>query len=198
GEYFPVVEGERGTYLLSSRDLCLIEHIPELIGAGVASFKIEGRMKSINYVATVVSAYRRAIDGYYDNPSDYSFDPVLLEQLKRVSNRAYTTGFIFGRPSSDSQNYGGEIYRRPYTFIGLIKDYNKNTGMATVEQRNHFAVGETIEVFGPDGNSFEQKITEILNEDGESVAVAQHPQMQVRMPLNGPLEPFTLLRRKNV
>lgn len=198
GEYFPVVEGERGTYLLSSRDLCLIEHIPELIGAGVASFKIEGRMKSINYVATVVSAYRRAIDGYYGNPSDYSFDPVLLEQLKRVSNRAYTTGFIFGRPSSDSQNYGGEIYRRPYTFIGLIKDYNKNTGMATVEQRNHFAVGETIEVFGPDGNSFEQKITEILNEDGESVAVAQHPQMQVRMPLNGPLEPFTLLRRKNV
>ncbi len=198
GEYLPLIEEERGTYILSSRDLCLIEYLPDLIKAGVTSFKIEGRMKSINYVATVVSAYRRAIDSFCGNPLGYRLDPEWLDQLKRVSNRAYTDGFIFGGPGKEGQNYGGEIYRRPYTFIGLVKDYNANTGMATVEQRNHFAVGETIEVFSPDGKSFEQKITEIINEEGESVAVAQHPQMQVRVPLDGPLQPFTLLRRKNV
>lgn len=125
GQYYPVEEDERGTYILNSKDLCLIEHIPELIEAGISSFKIEGRMKSVFYVATVVSAYRRAIDAYCGNPESYRFDPKWMEEVCKVSHREFTTGFYFNQPSNLDQNYRTSAYTRDYSFTGLVKDYDE-------------------------------------------------------------------------
>lgn len=145
GEYLAVEEDGRGTYILGSRDLCLIEYIPELVRAGVDSFKIEGRMKSVNYVAGVVKAYREALDAYLRDPENYRFDPAWLEEISKVSHRRYTTGFLFGDPGPSGQHYEGEIYRRSHAFVGLVRDYDGSAGMALVEQRNRFAVGDEIE-----------------------------------------------------
>ena len=147
GEYYPVEEDERGTYILNSRDLCMIEHIPELIASGITSAKIEGRMKSSFYVATVVGAYRKAIDSYYKDPERYEFRTQWMEELKKVSHREFTTGFYFNQPTNKDQNYQTSAYTRDYTFIGVVRDYDPKTGMAVVEQRNKMTVGEEIEAF---------------------------------------------------
>lgn len=196
GEYMPVYENERGTFIYNSKDLCMIEHIPELIETGVSSFKIEGRMKSSYYVATVVKAYREAIDAYYKDPASYSFDPAWLEEISKASHREFTTGFYLGKPSGNEQIYHTSSYIREYDFVGLVKEYDKATGIATVEQRNRMYTGEEIEVVRPRGAYFVQKIGNMRNLEGEEIDVAPHPQMTVFMHIDQEVEPYTMLRRK--
>jgi len=197
GEYMPVYENERGTFIFNSKDLCMIEHIPEMIHAGVTSFKIEGRMKSSYYVATIVKAYREAIDKYYSDPEGYKFDPHWLEEICKASHREYSTGFYFGRPTGEGQIYDKSSYIREYDFVGLVMDYDKKTGIATVEQRNRMFVGEEIEVLRPKGRYFKQVIKSMKNADGEDIDVAPHPQMTVLMPMDDEVEKYTILRRKS-
>ena len=196
GEYYPVYEDERGTYIFNSKDLCMIEHIPQLIEAGIYSFKLEGRMKSSFYVATVVSAYRKAIDEYHKDPANYKFDPKWLEELSKASHREYTTGFYFDKTTGNDQIYNTSSYIREYDFVGLVLDYNEETGIATVEQRNRLIVGDEIEVLRPDGSYFTQKISQIINEEGESIRTAPHPQMIMQIPMDQKVCEFSILRRK--
>lgn len=196
GEYFPMEEDDRGTYILNSRDLCMIEHIPEIINAGIESAKIEGRMKSVFYVATVVGAYRRAIDAYYEDPEGYKFNPEWMAELKKVSHREFTTGFYFDKPTNKDQNYQTSAYTRDYSFVGLVKDYDEETGMALVEQRNKMSIGEEIEVFGPYTDFFAQKLEVMLNEEKEPVESAPHPQQILYIKMDQPVKPGFMLRKK--
>ncbi|RCX19392.1 putative protease [Anaerobacterium chartisolvens] len=197
GEYMPVVENERGTFIYNSKDLCMIEHIPEMISSGACSFKIEGRMKSSYYVATVVKAYRQAIDRYYENPEGYSFDRFWAEEISKASHREYSTGFYFGRPMEGGQIYHTSSYIREYDFVGLVKAYDSNTGIATVEQRNRMQSGEEIEVETPEGRYFNHIIAGMKNEDNEDIDSAPHPQMTVYMPIDREIPEYTILRRKS-
>jgi putative protease len=195
GEYFPVEEDARGTYILSSKDLCLIEHIPELAGAGINSFKIEGRMKSANYVAGVVKAYRAALDAYQKDPLNYRFNPAWLADIGKVSHRNYTTGFMFGRPGASGQHYGTGIYERSHVFAGLVRDYDQSTGLALVEQRNRFVVGDLMEVLVPGGSDFNQKITKIIDDEGRLVEAAPHPRQIIKIPFDRPVPQYSILRK---
>ena len=196
GQYYPVEEDSRGTYIMNSKDLCMLEHIPEMAGAGITSFKIEGRMKSVFYVATVVSAYRRAIDAYCRDPENYVYDPEWMSELMKASHREFTTGFYFRKPTEEDQNYQTSDYTRDYSFIGMVKSYDEKTGMAVVEQRNKMVVGDEIEVFGPGINYFTQKLTVLQNEDGEPVESAPHPQQILRIRMEQPVGENYILRKK--
>jgi len=197
GEYFPVEEDNRGTYILNSKDLCMIEHIPELIEAGISSAKIEGRMKSVFYVATIVSAYRRAIDAYYADPENYVYDPNWMTELMKASHREFTTGFYFDKPTNEDQNYQTSAYTRDYSFIGMVRSYDPETGMPIVEQRNKMVVGDEIEVFGPGVDFFRQKLEILLDEEGEPIEAAPHPQQIVQIKMDQPVaEKFILRKRK--
>lgn len=196
GEYMPVYENERGTFIYNSKDLCLIEYIPELLELGVKSLKIEGRMKSSYYVATVVKAYREAIDAYYENPQGYRFNKEWLEDISKASHREYTTGFYLNKPTGNDQIYHTSSYIREYDFVGMVMAYDKDSGVATVEQRNRMFVGDEIEVVRPKGPFYRQKIKSMKNADGGDIEVAPHPQMTVYMPMDEPVEEFTMLRRK--
>jgi len=201
GQYYPVEEDDSGTYIMNSKDLCMLKHIPELINAGVSSAKIEGRMKSVFYVAIVVSAYRRAIDAYYDDPENYVFDPKWMAELEKASHREFTTGFYFDKPTDEDQNYRTSAYTREYSFIGMVKGYDDKTGMALVEQRNKMVIGDEIEVFGPPGlmpsrDFFTQKLTVMKNEDGEDIDAAPHPQQLLYIKMEQPVGKNFILRKK--
>lgn len=195
GQYFPIEEDERGSYVFNSHDLCMIEHIPELINSGLHSFKIEGRMKSVHYVATIVRVYRQAIDAYWTNPDKYSLRAEWLEEISKVSHRAYTTGFYFGKPSSEGQTYGSSSYLRDYDFIGLVRDYDPVAQIATVEQRNKFALGDLVEITGPYTESFEQVISAMWDDAGEKVETAPHPQQVIKIKMVQRVKPYDLIRR---
>lgn len=197
GEYYPVEEDGRGTYILNSRDLCMIEHIPELVNSGIMSAKIEGRMKSIFYVATIVNAYRKAIDAYFADPENYRFNEEWMSELKKVSHREFTTGFYFHQPTNKDQNYQTSAYTREYSFVGLVKDYDQETGFALVEQRNKMTVGEEIEIFGPDMDYYAQNISEMYDaETGDKLESAPHPQQLLRMKMDRPVKANYMLRKK--
>ena len=196
GEYFPIEEDNRGTYILNSKDLCLIEHLPELIEAGISSFKIEGRMKSVFYVATVVSAYRKAIDAYFENPAEYKFKEEWMTELCKASHREFTTGFYFHKPTNDDQNYRTSAYSRDYSFVGMVKDYDPETGYAIVEQRNKMVIGDKIEVFGPGADFFEQELKEMYDEEGNAVESAPHPQQILKIKMDKPVKPSFMLRKE--
>ncbi len=196
GEYFPIEEDDRGTYILNSKDLCLIEHLPELIEAGISSFKIEGRMKSVFYVATIVSAYRKAIDAYFENPAEYQFKDEWMTELCKVSHREFTTGFYFHKPTNNDQNYRTSAYTRDYSFVGMIKDYDPETGFAIVEQRNKMVIGDRIEVFGPGADFFEQELKEMYDEEGNAVDSAPHPQQILKIKMDKPVAPFFMIRKE--
>lgn len=196
GEYMPVYENERGTFIYNSKDLCLIEHIPELIESGALSFKIEGRMKSAYYVATVVKAYRDAIDAYYADSESYQYNPQWLAELNKASHREYTTGFYFNKPTGQDQIYHTSSYVRDYTFVGMVLEYDKETGIAKIEQRNRMFTGDEIEVVRPQGPFFTQKIHAMKNVEGEEITVAPNPQMVVYMPMDEAVEPYTMLRKE--
>ena len=175
GEYFPVFEDTKGDYILNSRDLCMIEHIPELVKAGIDSFKIEGRMKSAYYVATVVKAYRRALDSYFDNPDRYVFKRKWMEDLMKASHRKYYTGFYFG--DRDSQIFESSSYVRDYDIVGVVRNYDENSSTAVVEQRNKVYSGDNVEVLSPAGDNFNVCLKNMKNEGGEKIKSAPAAQM---------------------
>lgn len=175
GEYFPVVEDEKGAYILNSKDLCMIEHIPELVRSGINSFKIEGRMKSAYYVAAIVKSYRQAIDAYFENPEEYSFQKQWLDNLSKVSHRQYFTGFYFGDPNK--QTYETSAYIRDYDIVGIVKEYNNATGVAKIEQRNKVLEGDKVEVLRPTGDNFEVSLSDMKNKQGQKIESAPCAQM---------------------
>ena len=181
GEYFPIYEDERGTFFFNSKDLCMIEYIPELIESGITSLKIEGRMKTAYYVATVVRAYRMAIDAYYKDPENWKFNPIWLEELKKGSHRHFTTGFYNDKPGDEEQNYASASYVRNYDFIGIVLEDRDENGLVKVEQRNKMMLGDKIEIMGPYTDTINTTITEMYNEDGESIESAPHPRQIVKM-----------------
>lgn len=196
GEYFPVAEDERGTYIFNSKDLCLLPRLNELCAAGINSFKIEGRMKSVHYVATVVKVYREAIDSYVANPAGYQCKPEWLAELEKVSHRDYTTGFYFNKTTADDQIYGSSSYKQTHDFIGLVKAYDAATGCAVIEQRNHMRVGDEIEIAQPAGPAFSQRIEHMTDADGLEIQAAPHPQQIITMPMREPVQPYSMLRRR--
>lgn len=195
-EYYPVEEDGRGTYILNSKDLCMLEHIPEFIKGGISSAKIEGRMKSVFYVATVVSAYRKAIDSYYSDPENYSFDSAWFDEMMKASHREFTTGFYFEKPTNEDQNYQTSAYIRDYSFIGMVKSYDPVTRMAVVEQRNKMVVGDEIEVFGPGKDFFTQRLEVLQDEEGKPIESAPHPQQILRIRMEHPVGKNYILRKQ--
>lgn len=196
GEYMPVFENERGTFIYNSKDLCMIEHVDELVRAGLTSFKIEGRVKSEYYVATVVKAYRQAIDACCADPEHYVFDPEWLSELRKVSHRDYTTGFYFGRPGGTEQHYASSSYIRAYDMVGIVTGYDPQTGMAKVVQKNRFFKGSQVEFLRPVGRFFTQTIRCIQDADGNELEVANRPQSVVYVRTDQPVEPDTFLRQE--
>ncbi len=195
GEYMPVYENERGTFIMNSKDLCMIEHIPELIGSGVASLKIEGRVKSEYYVATIVGAYRKAIDKYYENPKEYKFDAAWYDEIKKVSHRDYYTGFFFGIPDTGAQIYGSSSYIRECDLIGIVMDYDEKTGLAKVGQRNRFFLGDEIEIMQPGEDFFTQKVDVLKDENMNDITVANHAAMTVYIRTDRPVVKDAMLRQ---
>ena len=174
GEYMPVYENERGTYIFNSKDLCMIEHIPELIDAGIDSLKIEGRMKTALYVATVARTYRKALDDYQKDPELYrkKYAVVSGSDIKLYLSSVYDR-LLFGKPDSESQIYDSNTYIKEYTYLGIVGEVKD--GLIRIEQRNKFSVGETIEIMKPDGRNVEAKVVRIVNQDGEEQENAPHP-----------------------
>ena len=196
GEYLPVYENERGTYIFNSKDLCMIEHIPELIEAGIDSFKIEGRMKTALYVATVARTYRKAIDDYLTSPKKYKENmDWYLEQISNCTYRQFTTGFFFGKPSEESQIYDNNTYIKEYTYLGIVGERNEE-GLYRIEQRNKFSVGEQIEVMKPDGRNIPVTVKRIVDEDGNEMESAPHPKQVLYIDLGQELEMYDILRRQ--
>ena len=196
GEYLPVYENERGTYIFNSKDLCMIEHIPELIEAGIDSFKIEGRMKTALYVATVARTYRKAIDDYLTSPEKYKENmDWYLEQISNCTYRQFTTGFFFGKPSEESQIYDNNTYIKEYNYLGIVGERNEE-GLYRIEQRNKFSVGEQIEVMKPDGRNIPVTVKRIVNEDGNEMESAPHPKQVLYIDLGQELEMYDILRRQ--
>lgn len=195
GEYFPITEDERGTYFFNSKDLCLLPYLPEVLSTGVNSLKIEGRMKSVHYVASVVNAYRRAVDAYFEDPANFKLQPEWMEELNKVSHRSYTSGFSYNKTTSDDQIYTTTSYEHTSDFVGLVLDYNPETKMATVQQRNHLTVGQEIEFFQPTGPLFKQIISEMYDDTGAPIEVAPHPQQIITIPMTQPVDQSTILRR---
>ncbi len=196
GEYLPVYENERGTYIFNSKDLCMIGHIPDLIDAGIDSFKIEGRMKTALYVATVARTYRKAIDDYLKDPVLYEKNmPWYLDQISNCTYRQFTTGFFYGKPDSEAQIYDSNTYVKDYTYLGTVGGTNAE-GLYRIEQRNKFSVGETIEIMKPNGDNIEAKVLRIVNEEGGEQESAPHPKQVLYIDLGVPMEQYDILRRK--
>ena len=196
GEYLPIEENERGTYIFNSKDLCMIEHIPDIIKAGIDSLKVEGRMKTALYVANVARTYRQAIDDYFEDPALYEKNiPHYKEEISKCTYRQYTTGFFYGPTTHETQIYDSNTYVREYTYLGLIGEQNTN-GLYSLEQRNKFSVGETIEVMKPDGRNINVVVKAITDEDGNPMESCPHPKQKIYVDLGIPLETLDLLRRK--
>ena len=197
GEYLPVYENERGTYIFNSKDLCMIEHIPELVEAGIDSFKIEGRMKTALYVAVVTRTYRQAIDDYMKDEALYrSRMDYYKEEIAKCTYRQFTTGFFFGKPDHDTQIYDNNTYIKAYTYLGLIGEH-RGDGFYSLEQRNKFSVGEKIEVMKPDGRDLEVTVRAMTDEEGQPMESCPHPKQKIYVDLGIELSPFDLLRRQD-
>lgn len=196
GEYLPVYENERGTYIFNSKDLCMIEHIPDLIDAGIDSYKIEGRMKTALYVATVARTYRKAINDYIESPEKYEKNmPWYLEQIKSCTYRQFTTGFFYGKPTEETQIYDNNTYEKGYTYLGIVGPANEK-GMYRLEQRNKFSVGEEIEIMKPNGDNITVTVKAMENEKGEAMESCPHPQQIFYVDLGIQLDEFDILRRQ--
>lgn len=196
GEYYPIYEDESGTHIMNSKDLCLINEIPDIIETGIDSLKIEGRMKSLHYVSTVTSVYRKALDTYLHDPKNYVFKKEWLAELKKVSHRGYTTGFFHGKPAAGDHNYYSSAYQRNYDFMGVVRQYLPKESEAVIEVRHKFFKGDFVEIMGPRVKSFLNKIDYIISEDGEMVNEAPHPKELIRIPVNRPVKPYYILRRE--
>ena len=198
GEYMPVYENERGTYIFNSKDLCMIEYIPEMMDAGIDSFKIEGRMKTALYVATVARTYRKAIDDYNKDPDLYKANmDWYRSEIGKCTYREFTTGFYFGKPDETTQIYDNNTYVKNYTYLGTVEAVDER-GFARIEQKNKFTVGETIEVMKPDGRNLEVTVKGIWNEDGEAQESAPHSRQILFVELDEQLDPYDILRRSEM
>ncbi len=207
GEYFPVYENERGTYIFNSKDLCMIEHIPEMVEAGIDSFKIEGRMKTALYVAAVARTYRKAIDDFFESPEKYRANmDWYKEEISKCTYRQFTTGFYFGKPDENTQIYDTNTYVNEYVYLGIVEDElkeitlsdgTKKTGnFAKITQRNKFIVGDTIEIMKPDDRNVFVNVLSLTTEDGQSVSSAPHPQQVLYVELSENASKYDLLRVK--
>lgn len=191
----PVYENERGTYIFNSKDLCMIEHIPEIIDAGIDSLKVEGRMKTALYVATVARTYRKAIDDYLEDPELYKKNmPWYLEQISNCTYRQFTTGFFFGKPSEEAQIYDSNTYIKEYTYLGIVEECKDD--MMQIEQRNKFSIGEEIEIMKPNGENVLVTVEKIVNAEGEEQESAPHPKQELYVKLSQAAEKYDILRRK--
>lgn len=186
GEYYEIREDEKGSYIMNSKDLCMIEHIDKVIEAGVYSLKIEGRMKSNFYVAAVVKAYREAVDSYFENPREYKFDERWMENLNKVSHRIYNTGFFFG--DEERQIYDSSAYTRTADIVGMVKHYDEKNMIATIEQTNKVFDNETVQVLRPVGDTLDVLFTEMTEEDGTKIESAPRPQMLFKVKVDKPLK----------
>ncbi|MGI5999936.1 peptidase U32 [Lachnoclostridium sp. An131] len=196
GEYLPVYENERGTFIFNSKDLCMIEHIPELLEAGIDSFKIEGRMKTALYVAAVARTYRKAIDDCLESEELYrSHMDWYREQIAACTYREFTTGFFYGRPDESAQIYDNNTYRKGYTYLGIVGSVTPE-GLIRTEQRNKFSVGEKIEIMKPDGSNPEAAVEAIWDEEGSPMESAPHPQQKLAVKLSERADVYDILRRK--
>jgi putative protease len=195
-EDLPVFEDEDDPFTMGSKDLSMLEHMPALIEAGIDSFKIEGRMKSIHYVASVVHAYRQAIDTYLHDPESYILNEAWVEELHKAANRPLNTGFFFDTPGAEDHIYEPEDKLAPYDFAGQVLDYDAAAGEAKIQQRNYFKVGQEIEFFGPKGTRFKQEVQSLRTEEGEAVEAARHPMQILIMKVEQPVEKMDMLRKK--
>lgn len=196
GEYLPVEEDDRGTYIFNSKDLCMVEYIPEMMEAGIDSFKIEGRMKTALYVATVARTYRKAIDDYKTSPELYRSNmDYYREEISKCTYRQFTTGFYFGKTTEESQIYDSNTYIREYTYLGMVEQTDTQ-GRMVLEQRNKFAVGETIEAMLFDGTNQELVVQEIRDDEGNIMESAPHPKQRLHVELGVQLPIGCILRRK--
>lgn len=198
GEYLPVYENERGTYIFNSRDLCMIEHIPKMIEAGIDSFKIEGRMKTALYVAAVARTYRRAIDDYLESEEKYLANMSWYqEEIAKCTYRQFTTGFYFGKPDENTQIYDSNTYVNEYIYLGIVDEVSEE-GLAKIEQRNKFCVGDDIEIMKPDGSNIPVRVVSLTTETGESLESAPHPKQVLWVLLSECPDTYDLLRIKAV
>jgi putative protease len=198
GEYMPVNEDDRGTYIFNSKDLCMIEHIPEMIDAGIDSFKIEGRMKTALYVATVARTYRKAIDDYMESPELYRSNMEYYKsEIAKCTYRQFTTGFYFGKTDQDSQIYDNNTYIKNCTYIGNVQEVAED-GLVAFEQKNKFSVGEEIECMNFDGTNTVCRVEEIYNDRMEPMESAPHPKMQLYVKLDRPVSAGMILRRQEL
>ena len=196
GEYMPVYENERGTYIFNSKDLCMIEHVPEMIDAGIDSFKIEGRMKTALYVATVARTYRKAIDDYLENPEKYKANMEWYkEEIGKCTYREFTTGFYFGKPTSETQIYDSNTYVKNYIYLGTVEERDAR-GFTKIEQKNKFSVGEMIEIMKPDGRNLQVEVKGIYDAQGQAQESAPHPKQELYIDLGVAPEEYDILRRQ--
>ncbi len=201
GEYMPVFENERGTFIFNSKDLCMIEHIPEMIEAGINSFKIEGRMKSALYVASITRTYRMAIDDYLEDPEIYKNRlPFYREEISKCTYREYTTGFFFGKPDETAQIYDANTYIKEWVFLGMINGESLEKNGAVyykLSQKNKFCVGDEVEIMKPSGENQTVKVLDMLNEEGERIESCPHPKQIFYVDLGTKAEPFDILRYRS-
>jgi putative protease len=195
GEYLPIEENERGTYLFNSKDLCMVEYIPVLLEAGINSFKVEGRMKTALYVATVARTYRKAIDECFENPGLYeAHKPLYMDEIKKGVNRQFTTGFFFHKPAKEDQIYDSNTYEKAYTYLGTI--LGEKDGLYELEQKNKFSVGESIEVIKPDFTTIPVVVKKIMDDQGTAMESCPHPKQTIYVDLGTKLDVYDILRRK--
>lgn len=196
GQYFPIVEDDKGTFLFNSKDLAMIEHLPSVIEAGISSLKIEGRVKSSYYVATVVRAYRIALDEYLKDKENYKYKKEWMDEIRKVSHRDFTSGFFFGNPQEEGQIYETSSYLRGYDFVGMVLDYDKDKKLATVEQRNRIFKGDKLEFFGPNKDFFIQEIKEMWDDKDNKIDVAPHAQQIIKIRVDKDVSRYDLIRKE--
>ena len=198
GEYMPVYENERGTYIFNSKDLCMIEYIPEIVAAGIDSLKIEGRMKTALYVAAVARTYRKAIDDFFASEETYRHNmDWYRSEISKCTYRQFTTGFYFGKPSEETQIYDSNTYINEYVYLGIAEEITED-GKVRIEQKNKFCVGDVIEIMKPDGRNVETKVEAMFDEKGVAVESAPHPQQILFLQLSETCEKYDLLRVKKM
>lgn len=196
GEYYPIEETEDGTFIYNSKDLCMIDSLEDLINSGVDSLKIEGRVKTQYYVATVIRSYRLAIDAYYNGTYTKELAEYLLAEIRKSSHRDFTKGFFYNKPTEEDQLYTSSSYTRNYDFVGIVLEYDKETKVATIEQRNRIFKGDILEVFGPEKEFYEFKAGTMINDKGEEVEVVPRAREIFNIKIDYPIKEGYLLRKK--
>ena len=197
GEYLPVYENERGTYIFNSKDLCMIEHIPEILDAGIDSLKIEGRMKTALYVATVARTYRKALDDFMESEEKYRENMEWYKaEIGKCTYRQFTTGFYFGKPDENTQIYDSNTYINEYIYLGIVGELDER-GFVRIEQRNKFAVGDTIEIMKPNAENIPAKVLAMYDEEGNAMESCPHPKQVVYLQLDQQPEVYDILRVEN-